>query len=98
MKSKIMDLLVSNSAYKKSDNALMARIWYDHLKFKINDMSAIDLLTELKKGNLPNHKSITRLRRKIQNEYPHLKDKHVSHLRKEQEIEWKMKYSAPDTL
>ena len=71
MKSKIMDLLVSNPFYQKSDNALLARIWYDHLKFKINDMSAIDLLTELKKGNLPNHKSITRLRRKIQNDSPY---------------------------
>ena len=98
MQSKITDLLTNRKEYRVSDDKLLARIWYDHLKFKISRMSAVDLLTELKNGNLPNHKTITRIRRKIQSENNHLKDEKVSKLRKEQELEYRMKYSTPDTL
>lgn len=98
MQSKIMDLLISHKKYRASDNVLLARVWHDHLKYKIKDMSAVDLLNALAKGNLPNHKTITRIRRKLQSQNNYLKDKQVAKLRKDLELEYKMQYSAPDSL
>ena len=98
MQSKIMDLLISNPLYRKSDNALLARIWHDHLKFRINSMTAVDLLKELQKGNLPNHRTIVRTRAKLQSDNPYLKEEEVDFFRKELELENRMKYSPRDTL
>lgn len=98
MKSKIMELLISDKKYRASDNVLLARIWHDHLKYKINDMSAMDLLNLLAKGNLPNHKTITRIRRDLQSQNNFLKDKKVDKLRKDLELEHKMQYSTSDSL
>tara|TARA_R100001163_G_C4986854_1_gene140910 strand:- start:250 stop:525 length:276 start_codon:yes stop_codon:yes gene_type:complete len=91
-------LLESNKKYRKSDPVLMARLWYDHLSHKINSMTALDLLMELSKGNLPNWESNTRVRRKLQEDYPELKDEKTFKLREEKELEYKTRYSARDTL
>tara|TARA_R100000388_G_C7103448_1_gene93185 strand:+ start:160 stop:441 length:282 start_codon:yes stop_codon:yes gene_type:complete len=93
-----MELLISDKKYRASDNVLLARIWHDHLKYKIKDMSALDLLNSLAKGNLPNHKTITRIRRDLQSQNNFLKDKKVDKLRKDLELEHKMQYSTSDSL
>ncbi|QDP55055.1 MAG: hypothetical protein Tp1111SUR768151_24 [Prokaryotic dsDNA virus sp.] len=98
MQSKIMELLISDNKYRASDNVLLARIWHDHLKYKIKDMSALDLLNLLAKGKLPNHKTITRIRRKLQSQNYYLKDKQVAELRKDLELKYKMQYSEKDSL
>lgn len=98
MKAKVTQLLVSNKKYRKSDNQLMARMWYDQIFDKIHTMSAVDLLVELANGNLKNWESVTRMRRKIQQDNPDLRDKKVYDLRMEQELEYRMIYSPKDTL
>ena len=98
MQSKIMKLLINDKKYRASDNVLLARIWHDHLKYKIKDMSALDLLNLLAKGKLPNHKTITRIRRKLQSQNNFLKDEQVAKLRKDLELEHKMQYSTSDSL
>ena len=98
MQSKIMKLLKNNKKYRASDNVLLARIWHDHFKYKIKDMSALDLLNLLAKGKLPNHKTITRIRRKLQSQNNFLKDEQVAKLRKDLELEHKMQYSTSDSL
>jgi hypothetical protein len=94
----VKSLLESNKKYRKSDRVLMARVWYDHLSHKVNSMSALDLLMELSKGNLPNWESITRVRRKIQEDNPDLRDEKTFKLREERELEFRTQYSARDTL
>ena len=98
MQKKIKALLESNKKYRKSDAILMARLWYDHLSHKLNSMTALDLLMELSKGNLPNWESITRVRRKLQSENPDLRDEEVFRLREERELVFRTQYSLRDTL
>ena len=98
MQKKIKALLESNKKYRKSDGVLMARLWYDHLSYKINSMTALDLLMMLSKGNLPNWESITRARRKIQSENPELRDDETFKLREERELEFRTRYSTRDLL
>ena len=98
MKKKVKDLLRSNKKYRQSDNVLMARVWYDAILHKVNGMTALDLLLMLSKGDLPNWESITRVRRKLQSEYPELRDEETFRLREERELEFRTKYSARDTL
>jgi len=98
MKEKVKTLLISDKKYRKSDNQLMARMWYDQIFDKIHRMTAIDLLIELANGNLKNWDSVTRMRRKIQEDNPGLRDKKVYDLRMEQELEYRMLYGPKDTL
>jgi hypothetical protein len=97
-KRQVKKLLESNLKYRKSDRVLMARVWYDHLSHKVSSMTALDLLMELSKGNLPNWESITRVRRKLQSENPDLRDEEVFKLREEKELEFRTQYSLRDTL
>ena len=98
MKKKIKDLLRSNKKYRKSDRVLMARIWYEDLGYKIHEMSAIELLMELSKGNLSNWETITRLRRKIQSENLELRDEAIYNARMDFEFEYRTNYGRKDTL
>ena len=98
MKKKIKDLLRSNKKYRKSDRVLMARIWYEDLGYKIPEMSAIEILMELSKGNLSNWETITRLRRKIQSENLELRDEAIYNARMDLEFEYRTNYGRKDTL
>lgn len=98
MKKRIKDLLRSNKKYCKSDNTLMARVWYDDLAEKINSMNALEFLLELSKGKLTNWDSVTRARRKLQSEDPTLRDEKVFELRAKKELDYRMKFSSRDTL
>ena len=55
---------------RDSDNKLVARIWYNHIKNRspipVEAMSALDLLIAIGNGELVGWSSITRVRRKIQ--------------------------------
>jgi hypothetical protein len=97
-KEKILAFLIANKKYRKSDRTLMARIWYEDLLHRIHDMSALDFLNELAKDNLSNWESMTRIRRKIQEEYPELKDPDITKKREALELEYKIQYSPRDTL
>ena len=75
LKPRIKELLESNSVYRDSDLSLMARIWYEDFDKLLNDKHYTRFLTALKNGLLTNWDSATRCRRKMQEEYPHLRGK-----------------------
>lgn len=71
-------LLTEKEDYRNSDELLTARIWYDELK-RINPniqfVSAVDWMTLYKDGKVTTADSITRARRKVQEENIHLRGK-----------------------
>ena len=59
---------------RDSDDKLMANIWAKYIG-NIEFLNAKDILTMLGKGNLPSYESISRCRRKLQQEFPELRGK-----------------------
>ena len=63
-------------ALRDSDERLMANIWGKYIGIdKIVALNASDLLKLLSKGMLPSYESISRCRRKLQEEFPELRGK-----------------------
>ena len=59
---------------RDNDEKLMANTWGIYIGEKdLNDMSAEDLLSALSHGTLPSYESISRCRRKLQEECPNLR-------------------------
>ena len=62
---------------RDDDQKLMANIWYKHICDDYMDdagaLSAFDLLQMLSDGKFPSYESISRCRRKLQEEYPDLR-------------------------
>ena len=66
----------SEKVFRNNDNKLIAMIWHKLLeKGGINskEITGWNLLTHLSKGDLPTPESITRCRRKLQEEIPTLR-------------------------
>ena len=63
-------LLKKHPHLRDSDEKLMANVWYQFVSrddnFEVRRMTAMQLLEELSKGNMPSYESISRCRRKIQ--------------------------------
>lgn len=71
--TKVKDLLELKPIYRDDYNALLSRVWYDEMQNK--SLSAIDFLHLLKNKQLSHPESIMRVRRKVQEENPHLRGK-----------------------
>lgn len=69
---RIKYLLEINEKYRDDDNLLIAKIFWDSIN-QSETMSAIQFLTLLRDGMLPHTESITRARRKVQEENIHLR-------------------------
>ena len=74
--------LLAEPEYRKSDVALMCRIWYeDILKIKyapsLDNISATEVLQLIKDQSLTSWDSVTRCRRKLQEKFPELRDAEV---------------------
>lgn len=69
---KVKVLLRSHPHLRDSDKRLVANIWSIDLtelyNKNIENISSLDMLNALAEGNLTNHDSITRARRKVQQE------------------------------
>ena len=64
--------------YKDDDNQLVSYIWWAHLKkngINTDNISATKFLLLYSNGDLPQADVITRARRKVQEENPHLRGK-----------------------
>ena len=70
LKDKVMELLTSTPDLRNSDNKLIATIWLEESK---EDDSKFDLLMSLSSGKYTTPESITRVRRKIQEQCPELR-------------------------
>lgn len=72
MLDKVINLLTKYPSLRDSDERLIANIWFNHIK-EIEEIDAVALLTKFSKGKLPSYESISRCRRKIQEEKPELR-------------------------
>ena len=74
MLDKVINLLTKYPSLRDSDERLIANIWYNHTK-NVGEIDAITLLSRFAEGKLPSYQSISRCRRKIQEEKPDLRGK-----------------------
>ena len=74
MLDKVVNLLTDHPSLRDSDERLIANIWYNYTK-NVNEIDAITLLSRFAEGKLPSYQSISRCRRKIQEEKPDLRGK-----------------------
>ena len=85
LENRVKNILSENKKYQKSDNVLMARIWYDDSRKlnygNIHDVSGLQFLAFLRDGYLTSWESVTRCRRKLQAKYPELRDEKTWELR-----------------
>ena len=72
MLDKVVNLLTEHPSLRDSDERLIANIWYNHTK-NVDEIDAITLLSRFAEGKLPSYQSISRCRRKIQEEKPELR-------------------------
>ena len=72
MLNKVVNLLTNHPSLRDSDERLTANIWYNHIK-NIEELNAVSLLSRFAEGNLPSYESISRCRRKVQEEKPKLR-------------------------
>lgn len=96
MQQRIKKLLSEDMKYRISDTNLMARIWYDDLIAQgklISEMTAVDLLIQMKEGNLTNWETATRVRRKLQAKHKELREEGVYKGRIEEADKWRKRFS-----
>ena len=74
MLDKVVNLLTEHPSLRDSDERLAANIWYNNIK-NVKEIDAITLLSRFAEGKLPSYQSISRCRRKIQEEKPDLRGK-----------------------
>jgi len=74
MLDKVVNLLTEHPSLRDSDKRLAANIWYNNIK-NVDEIDAITLLSQFAEGRLPSYESISRCRRKIQEEKPELRGK-----------------------
>ena len=74
MLNKVVNLLTEHPSLRDSDERLAANIWYNNIK-NVDEIDAITLLSRFAEGKLPSYESISRCRRKIQEEKPDLRGK-----------------------
>ena len=72
---KVKELLVANPKYRDNDNAVWSRIVANYLGGleAVKQMSAYELLSMMTSGELPSFESISRIRRKVQEDCPELR-------------------------
>ena len=74
MMDNVKELLTNWTSIRDNDEKLMANIWGMFIGEKdLDNMSGRDLLSALSHGTLPSYESISRCRRKLQEEYPYLR-------------------------
>jgi hypothetical protein len=70
IKDKVFDLLTRYPHLRDSDEKLCSNIWYSKIE---KGLSATEFLAIYSEGKLPNSESITRCRRKVQEDHPELR-------------------------
>ena len=77
-KIEVETLLKKHQHLRDDDNKLWANICFSHcqkLGFKPKEQTAMEFLSLLSSGQLPSFESISRCRRKLQEQYPQLRGK-----------------------
>ena len=93
IKDKVFELLTNFPHLRDSDEKLCANIWFSHLEHSCYNVK--QFLKMYADGKLPNSDSITRCRRKIQEEHPELRGNSYSQRQAKQEkIKEELKYTS----
>ena len=70
----VEQFLNDHKVLRDSDERLMANIWAKYIGIdSVKFLDATDILKMLSKGELPSYESISRCRRKLQEEFPNLR-------------------------
>lgn len=69
----VIKLLKEFPHLRDNDEKLCATIWYNNIGGKTNTATAMEFLKMYSEGKLPSHDSISRCRRKVQEETPELR-------------------------
>ena len=95
-KDVIIELLTKFPTLRDSDNRLVVNVWALKIgKDEIDRQTASWVMTEIANNNLPSFESISRCRRKIQEEIPGLRGtKYVARHKKKQVIINRAKWEA----
>lgn len=89
----VKEILKVSERARKDDNYLWMLVLEGN-GFKTTEESVFDLLTKVQESNLPSLGTISRIRRKVQEENEELKaDRHTILVRQELEREWKAEMS-----
>ena len=72
--NRVINLLTKHPSLRDSDERLTANIWYNSTK-NVKEIDALTLLSRFAEGKLPSYESISRCRRKVQEEKPELRGK-----------------------
>lgn len=84
---RVQKLLESKPHLRNNDNKLIANLFYQDVKSKGENpktASALSFITDFSEGKITNPQSAIRLRRKLQEEFPHLRG-HVWEARHKEE-------------
>ena len=74
MMNSVEELLLNWTSIRDNDNKLTANIWGMYLgEEELDKMTGRELLQAISHGGLPSYESISRCRRKLQEEFPHLR-------------------------
>ncbi len=86
IKDQVHKLIAVKPELRDNDLRLIAEYYFYHVgREEIKNLSAIDLLSMMAEGKLPHSESITRVRRKLQEEYPDLRGKTYKARKQEEE-------------
>jgi len=90
IQNKVNFYLRDKPELRDSDNKLVARIWFDHIQntspIPVKNLSAMDMLIAMGKGELPAYSSIVRCRRKLQQMNTELRGKLYTERQQSQKI------------
>lgn len=90
MYERVKHLLIKKSDYRDDDNLLVCRVWWDELlelKFVPEQMTAMEFLVLYRDQKLTSSDTITRARRKVQEENEHLRGKsYIERQNKQEEV------------
>ena len=93
--AKVKELLASDKKYRDNDNALWSRFVANHLGGLeiIKAMSAYELLWMMTENKLPSFESVSRIRRKVQEDCPELRgDSYQAKQEKQSEVKKELGY------
>ena len=87
VKTKVQELLTKNANTRDSDNLLVATFYFYEMggKEQLSKISAYDFLKKMSTGELTRFESISRARRKIQEDYPELRGNSYEKRKKSEE-------------
>jgi len=92
LKDIVQGHLISDIECRDNDNLLVMKIWQSYYSDELMTLTASDLLIDFAENKLPSFESITRCRRKWQEEFPELRgEKYYIRLAEQEKVKGQIK-------